>query len=317
MIAGKDSNNVITIDCNYIYPQFACSYLVTEGEKTAFIENNTRFAVPALISALKDLGLKTENVEYIIVTHVHLDHSGGTAALAKECPNATVIAHDRAARHIIDPEKLIKGSITVYGEEKFNRLYGKIDPVEEKRVRIVKDGEKLKFGNRKFEFIYTLGHAKHHMCVYDSSINGIFTGDSFGLAYPAHQTGKSLFVFPSTTPSDFDAEESRKSVKKILATGASTVYLTHFGPLTKIKEASDMLMNFFNDIEKIQNEALNQKLEGGALDKFCLEKMTECFYSVVKKLDMKFTPESEGTLKTDIILNAQGVAVAVRKITAV
>ncbi len=316
MIAGKDSNNVITIDCNYIYPEFACAYLVTEGKKASFIENNTRFAVPSLLSALKDEGLRPEDVEYIIVTHVHLDHSGGTAELAKHCPNATVIAQERAARHIIDPEKLIKGSIGVYGEEKFNRLYGRIDPVDEKRVRIVKDGEKIKFGKRELEFIYTLGHAKHHMCVYDSSINSIFTGDSFGLAYPAHQTGKSLFIFPSTTPSDFDAEESRKSVKKILATGAKTVYLTHFGPLTKIKEASDMLINFIDNIEKIQTGALNQKMEGSALDKFCLEKMTALFYGVVKKLGIKFTPESEGTLKTDINLNAQGVAVAVKKIMA-
>jgi hypothetical protein len=154
------------------------------------------------------------------------------------------------------------------------------------------------------------------MCVFDSSINGIFTGDSFGLAYPAHQTGKSLFIFPSTTPSDFEAEESRKSVKKILATGAKTVYLTHFGPLKKTREASDMLMNFIDNIENIQNDALKQKLEGPTLDKFCLEKMTDLFYGVVKKLGIKFTPESEGTLKTDINLNAQGVAVAVRKIMA-
>jgi len=114
------------------------------------------------------------------------------------------------------------------------------------------------------------------MCIYDSSINGIFTGDSFGLAYPALQTGSSLFIFPSTTPSDFEAEESRKSVNKILATGSATVYLTHFGPLTKIKEASDMLMNFLDSIENIQNEALNQKLECETLDEFCLEKMTGC-----------------------------------------
>lgn len=309
----KDANNVITIECNYIYPRFACSYLLIEGDKAAFIENNTRFAVPSLLSALEEEGIKRENVQYIIVTHVHLDHAGGTSLLVKECPQAVVIAHERAAPHIIDPEKLIRGSKAVYGEDKFNSLYGNIEPVDEKRVRVAQDGEKIRFGQRDLRFIYTPGHAKHHTCVYDASTNSVFTGDSFGLAYPALQNGDGPFIFPSTTPSDFDAEEARRAVKKITDTGADTMYLTHYGPFKKIKEGADSLIYFLDKIEAIQNEAFQKKLSGDDLDKFCLDRMTDLFYGELGKRKIKLDSEAEGILRADIVLNAQGVAFAVRK----
>ncbi len=314
----EQNDSVITIDCDYLYPEFACSYLMIEGEKAAFIENNTQYAVPKLISTLKENGLKRDDVEYIIITHVHLDHSGGTSALTKECPNAAVLVHERAARHIVDPERLIKGAKAVHGKEKFHKLYGNIEPINEDRVRVVEDGEKIKFGDRELQFIYTLGHAKHHMCIYDSATNGIFTGDSFGLAYPVMKTRDSRFIFPSTTPADFDPEEARKSINKILNTGAETVFLTHFGAYKDIKEGAEYLIDYINKIEIILNNAIDLKLEGEELDKFCLNAMINFFNEAIEKRGIKLTPALKNFIKKDIVLNAQGIAVvANKKITEV
>ena len=116
----------MTIDCDYVLPQVACAYLRIQGDEAAFIETNTTHAVPKLLSTLAAEGMKPEQVRYVIITHVHLDHAGGTSALLAACPNATVLAHPRAARHLVDPEKLVASARAVYGEAKFDALYGKI-----------------------------------------------------------------------------------------------------------------------------------------------------------------------------------------------
>jgi glyoxylase-like metal-dependent hydrolase (beta-lactamase superfamily II) len=260
--------SIITIDCNYMYPLFAASYLMIEGDSAAFFETNTTHAVPLLLSALKASGLEPEQVQYIVVTHVHLDHSGGATLLAQMCPNATILAHDKAAKHIIDPEKLVKGAIDIYGEADFQRLYGEISGIEPSRVRVMKDGEKLPFGNRELKFIYTAGHAWHHFCIYDSGTDGVFTGDSFGLGYPLLNKGGPAFIFPSTSPAGFDAPEARKSIEKILSTGAKQVYLTHFGVFKDLEKNAESLLGYIDDMEGILNKAIDSEFKGDALEKF-------------------------------------------------
>jgi glyoxylase-like metal-dependent hydrolase (beta-lactamase superfamily II) len=309
----KLPETVKTIDCNYLFPGFAAAYLIIEGDRAAFIDNNTVHAAPRLLAALRENNLKPEQVDYIIVTHVHLDHAGGTSVLVKECPNAIVLAHQRAARHIIDPTRLIKGATAVYGESEFKRLYGSIQAVDEKLVRIVEDGEILDFGKRSFTFIYTLGHAKHHMCVYDSGTNGIFTGDSLGLAYPILQTGSELFVFPSSTPTDFDPEKYDEGIDAILATGADLAFLTHFGPLRQIKRAAGMMKDYLNRMRDTIKEARNQGLEGDVLQGFCRRVITEFLRSELEKRGLSYTAEIENFLKMDVMINSMGIAHAVEK----
>ena len=309
---------VITIDCNYLAPQFACSYLLIEGDRATFIENNTQFACSTLLSTLEKHGVSKENVENIIITHVHLDHAGGTSALAKECPNAVVLAHERAARHMINPEKLINGAKAVYGESVFNSLYGNIEPLDEKRIRIMNDGESIQFGERNLKFIYTLGHAKHHMCIYDSGSNGVFTGDSFGIALPGLQTGKRLFIFPTTSPPDFDADDALASIDTITGTGAEKVFLTHFGVLEDIKTGADLLKKSLNKIKKIIQEALESGLDSDSKENnlyvFCRDKMNEFFKNELEECSITLTPDSQKILEADINLNAQGIAFAANKI---
>lgn len=301
-------NDIITIDCNYIMPQVAAAYLIKAGDKACFIDNNTNNAVPALLTALKDAGYEPEQVSHIIITHVHLDHAGATGLLLSHCPNAVVVAHPRAAPHIIDPSRLIASARSVYGDEAFNRMYGDLLPVPEARVVIPADGEIISIGDKQFEFIYTRGHANHHFVIFEKTTKSIFTGDSFGIAYPMLQHGSTPFYFPTTTPTDFDAAESRASYRRILETGATQVYPTHFGIVKDIRAAHDMLQQYMNETETIfqqvsqANEDTAYATARAGFDTF--------FARELQSRGIKLSDKEQEVLTMDIDLNAQGIVFA-------
>lgn len=310
MTHGKDS--VITIDCNYLMPRFAASYLVREKEKALFVDNNTAHSVPLLLKKLDEEGLRREDVEFLIITHVHLDHAGGSHALMEACPNATLLAHPRAAKHMIDPSRLVASAKAVYGEEEFRRLYGEIGPIPASRVREVADGEEIRFGSRGLRFFYTRGHANHHFCIHDTGANGVFTGDSFGLAYPDLQQ-KELFIFPSTSPTDFDPEEAKKSVRKIVETGAAKVWLTHYGEVTQVQAAARQLEKHLDFSAELLDSAVASGFSDEELTSFCLERLEGYYAGVMRDKGITLTPEVKGMLKLDLELNAAGIAWVAKK----
>src|SRR5690606_24875289 len=204
-----------TIDSGYVRPGFAACYLRIQGDEAAFVETNTSHAVPRLLDALREEGMAPEQVRWIVVTHVHLDHAGGAATLLQACPNATLVAHPRAVRHLVDPTRLVQSSKAVYGEEVFQQLYGEIPAAPADRVRAVEDGETLELGDAVFRFLHVRGHANHHVVVHDPARDTEYTGDAFGLAYPYLQRA-GRFVFASTSPTDFDGPAAKESVDRIL-----------------------------------------------------------------------------------------------------
>lgn len=303
--------SVFTIDCNYILPELACAYLVVEGNEATFVENNTTKAVPTLLAELKKHNIPKENVKYIIITHVHLDHAGGTAALLEECPNATVVAHPKAAPHLVSPQRLIESAKQVYGEEKFFNLYGDIQGVPENKIYIPHDGETIQWGSRYFKFIYTRGHANHHFVIYDSLTNGIFTGDSFGLAYPVLQKGSSPFLFPSTTPTDFDPVEAKVSLQKIKDTEADKAYLTHFGVWEYMETGIRLMYDGISYMEEVFLLAQDPSLEEAQIDEFVKNKVNLYFHKEVEKRNL---PSSVyDYLNLDIEINSMGIALAAKR----
>lgn len=303
--------SVTTIDCEYLdHPGFAAAYLIHEGDAAAFVETNTNRAVPRMLEAVAALGVPRERVEYVIITHVHLDHAGGASALMDACPNATLLAHPRAAKHVIDPAKLIKSAEAVYGEDAFREMYGEIRPVPAHRVRSMADGEVVRFGARALTFLHTRGHADHHACVLDSGSKGIFTGDSFGLVYPALQ-GNGLFAIPSTSPTDFDAAAAKASLDRIVQTGAERAFLTHFGEHDDLQGIAAQLHPQLDEHGAIAEEAFASDLEGEALDRLCAERVNALFERILRERGPSGDPRT--ILKMDADLNAQGLAFAVRK----
>lgn len=296
----------VTIDCEYLHPGFAASYLLVEGDEAAFVETNTAHATPKLLAALAAAGRRPEDVRWVIVTHAHLDHAGGASSLMAACPDATLVVHPRAARHLIDPSRLVASAIGVYGEETFRSLYGRIDPIPDARVRIVEDEETLSWGSRTLRFLHTRGHANHHMVVHDSATDGVFTGDSFGLRYPMLQT-KGLFVLPSTSPTDFDPEAAVESVHRIARTG-SRAFLTHYGEVTELEAAAAQLVEHLGFSGRLLQQAIESDASGPALDVFCEEALRSHYERSLASRGLVLDEEAWRLLQLDLALNAQGIA---------
>ncbi|MGJ4732569.1 MBL fold metallo-hydrolase [Leptospira levettii] len=298
----------ITIDTEYSdLKQVASAYLIEEEGHGIVVETNTTHAIPKILSVMDNQNVSPSNLDYIIVTHVHLDHAGGAWALLESCPNAVLLAHPKTAKHLIDPSLLIKSATAVYGKENFQKLYGEIKPIPKERVRVMEDGEFLDWKGHSFEFIYTKGHANHHFCIYDKKINGVFTGDSFGISYPHLENGKS-FIFPTTTPTDFDAKEAIHSIDLILGTGASVCYLTHFGVIQNLKQCAEDLKI---GLHLCQNAILELKQVPKENRLSFMEKQVELMIkNLANRNAVILTEKDWSLLRLDVNLNAQGLVYA-------
>jgi len=296
---------ITVVDAEYIHSGVAALYLVEENGEIAIIETGTNHSAPVIKEVLESKQLSFDDVRYIIPTHIHLDHAGGAGELMHLCPNAQLVIHPYGAAHMIEPSKIVAGATAVYGEERFNELYGIIRPVDEARVIPAPDGFKLNMNGREFEFLDTPGHARHHFCIYDKKSKGLFSGDTFGLSYPQLTTAKGRFIFATTTPVQFDPDALLESIDKILDKKPERIYLTHFGEITPtdivIKQLTDSVKAFENialdaqDISKNRVEILDQKIKDYLLETL---KEMEC------EQDVDF---QNNVIQFDSLLNAQGL----------
>lgn len=229
-------HGVHVVDTGFHRPLFDAAYLVVDDGRAAFIDTGTRHALPRLLGALDALGIGRECVDWVIPTHVHLDHAGGVGTLMQELPNARALVHPRGARHMIDPSALYQGALAVYGQEEMDRSYGQLVGVDAARVQTTSDGMTVRLGGRELEFIDTPGHALHHHCIWDPVSRGWFTGDTFGLSYrELDNTEGQPWIFPTSTPVQFQPDALKASVERLLARKPDAVYLTHFGKLADVQ----------------------------------------------------------------------------------
>lgn len=300
------TGGVFVIDADFHREHMAGCYLVEAGDEAAFVEVGTNSSTPRLMQILEMRGWKPEQVRYVIVTHVHLDHAGGAGSLMQLLPNATFLVHPYGARHMIDPTKLEAGARAVYGDELFDKIYGKLIPVEEHRVQIMEDGDEVNLGNRQLRFIDTPGHARHHFCVYDSLTNGWFTGDTFGLSYREFDTQNGAFLFPTTTPIQFDPEPLKQSVRNLVANNPDCMYLTHYGRVKdvprlarKMIEGVDTLVGFAEQYK--DDDLRTQKIET-AMRTWLMEGLRQHGVELAEDECLKL-------LSSDIKLNTQGIEI--------
>ena len=291
-----------TIDAD-VTPQFTGCYLRIAGDECAFIEAHTSHALPRLLHALEANGRRPEDVRWIVITHAHLDHAAGASALVAACPNATLLAHPRAARHMVQPETLVASATSVYGEERFRRLYGTISPIPESRVKSLEDGATFALGDATMTAIHTAGHANHHLVVDDPALDTVYTGDTFGLVYPRLQS-RGRFAIPSTSPTNFDAALARESLRKVLALGRRTVALTHFDAYDDAAAIAAQLARFIDRAGAWVLEAS----QGADTVAAMTARFSRAWEEAIHEEAPAFGPGEMKFLAFDVELNAQGLA---------
>lgn len=301
---------LVTIDTGYVRPLAAAVYLRVEGREAAFVETNTAHALPRLLGALEAHGLSPADVRYVIVTHAHLDHAAGASAVLAACPNATLVCHPRAKRNLVDPTRLVASAVRVYGAQAFDRLYGRLEPIAAERVHELADGEALWLGQARLRCFHTAGHAKHHVVVHDEGHDTVFTGDAFGLVYPALQRA-GRFAFPSTSPIDFDAAEALASVDRVLALAPRSVCLTHFGQYEDLDAIAAQVRRWIH----LSQDAVEAAVRAGRTEAEAWLKGTLLAHleELAGEAGLTLGAEDRELLELDMTLNAQGLAFVVAK----
>jgi len=225
-------DGISAVDSVYDRREQTAIHLVVEEGRAAVVDTGTAHAVPHVLATLEAKRIPPERVDYVVLTHVHLDHAGAAGQLMARFPNARLTVHPRGARHMIDPSRLLAATVAIYGEAETRRVYGEILPVPAGRVIETPEGTELSLAGRTLQFLDAPGHARHHVVVRDGRTGHFFAGDSFGLSYRELDRDGRQFVFPTTSPSQFEPALLHRTIDRMLAFAPGAVYVAHFGKLT-------------------------------------------------------------------------------------
>jgi glyoxylase-like metal-dependent hydrolase (beta-lactamase superfamily II) len=293
-------HGISVVDTDFVRPRFDASFLIVENGRAAFVETGPNSAVPHLLAALEAHGLGRDAVDYVIPTHVHLDHAGGAGLLMQHLPRAKLVVHPRGARHMIDPLVLMEGARAAFGADVADRDYGELVPIPAERIITTTDGMVIELAGRPLLFADTPGHARHHHCIWDEASRGWFTGDTFGIVYPE----LAPYIVPATAPVGFDQEALHESVARLLAQRPQFMYLTHYGA---VRDAEKLAVQFLAQVDAMAEAARSLANEPGRHDK-----ITRVFGDIyIAELRRSGSQESEKYLRDllaiDIELNAKGL----------
>ena len=302
-ITDYDSG-ISAIDANYLRPGLAAIHLIVEGSKGALVDTGTSSSAAELVELLKIRNLDPADISYVFVTHIHLDHAGGAGELMHHLPNAKLVVHPRGARHMADPSKLVASAMSVYGEVEFKRMYGMIRPVEATRIMEAPDGFSLDFNGRPLLFLDTPGHARHHYCIFDSRSQSFFTGDTFGISYREFDVDGMEFVFPTTTPVQFDPGAAHASLDKLMGYDPANAFLTHYGRIGHLAPHAGELHELIDVHVSLARRLRDATDRHGAL----VEELENLLLNRIVMHGCKL-PDGEirDLLSLDVGLNAQGL----------
>ena len=299
-------NGIYAVDSDYVRPILDAIHLIEDHGEVAIIDTAHNGAWPQVEKALLEIGRKPEDVKWLILTHVHLDHAGGAGLFMSKLPNATLVVHERGARHMADPSKLYAGVEVVYGKENAKRLYGELLPVSESRIQIGKHGDKLALGQRTLEILDTPGHARHHISIVDHTAQGIFSGDTFGLSYRELDVGGKAFIFPTTTPVNFEPEAMHASIELMRSFKPKGIYLTHYSQVTEVDKLADDLHRHIDALVAMTHQAPGQ----GETRQQAIQTAMTAYLLAEARAHGCTLPDAQikEIFDTDLDLNAQGLA---------
>lgn len=306
------------VDTAFQRDHFDAAFLVVDGGRAAFIDTGTRHALPRLLGALEALGLPREAVDWVIPTHVHLDHAGGVGPLMAALPSATMLVHPRGLRHMVDPSALWAGALAVYGEEEMRRSYGELVGVPESRAQASSDEQRIAVGTRTLRLIDTPGHARHHHCLWDEASGGWFTGDTFGLSYREFDDPeRGAWILPTSTPVQFEPDALRDSIHRMMATRPSRMYLTHYSAVGRdaadVERLAALLLSQIDEMVAIASSLKDAPDRHAALKR---ELLAMSQRRVREHLGDRMAPTRVAALLAmDVELNAQGLGVWLDRLT--
>ena len=231
------------------------------AERPTLVEPGPESSLDNVIAELERLGVGPEDLAWIVVTHVHLDHGGGAGMLAERFPNATVVVHQQGARHLHSPERLVASATRVYGEENMATMWGSMQPVDESRLWAVDEGDRIDMGGgRHLDVMYTPGHAKHLMCLVDSDSGGVFVGDAVGITLP-----HSHLVRPTVPPPDIDPDLIVTQLERLKTRGVTSINFAHFGIDHDVEEMLDQAIRRVRRWDEITAAAVADGADVGEL----------------------------------------------------
>ncbi|WP_363800597.1 MBL fold metallo-hydrolase [Lysobacter firmicutimachus] len=307
MNAASADHGIDTVDTGFHRPAFDAAYLIVERGRAAFVDCGTQHSVPRLLQALGARGLAPADVDWLILTHVHLDHAGGAGALMRQLPNARLLVHPRGAPHMIDPARLVAGATAVYGAEEMARSYGDIVPVPAERVVSAGDGCTVELAGRPLLCVDTPGHARHHLCLWDERSRSWFTGDTFGLSYREFDSARGPYALPTSTPVQFEPEPLKASIRALLARDPAAMRLTHYGPVGDVQRLGAELIVQIDAMVAIARAA---QATGGDRHARLVAQLGDYYVQRVRAHGCALDESQVRTiLAVDIELNAQGLQV--------
>jgi glyoxylase-like metal-dependent hydrolase (beta-lactamase superfamily II) len=302
----RHPDGIFAVDAEYVHPGHAAVHLIQHNGRGAFVDTGTNFSVPFLLSALQEVGLSPEVVDYVLLTHVHLDHAGGAGLLMRHLPNARLHVHPRGVPHMVDPSNLVTAAQVVYGEDKFQGLYGEILPVPQERIVSVTDGMRVQLGGRELELIHTPGHALHHCAIVDREHAAIFSGDTFGVSYRELDTERGPFILPTTSPSQFDPDQLITSIDRLMSYAPESIYLMHYSRVTDVTRLAESLKSQIREFVNIVRRSQSAPDPHRAIRNDMLQ-----LWMTLLRQHGNLAPATQVArlLETDLELNAQGLQI--------
>jgi glyoxylase-like metal-dependent hydrolase (beta-lactamase superfamily II) len=240
-------------------PRYCGVYVIPEpeaGAGAALVETAGSPTADRVLAGLTAAGVNREDVRYVFVTHVHMDHAGAAWKLLPDLPNAKLVVHEKGAPYLTDAEKVGKlvASVERAVGPRFP-LYGTLQPVDASRVIPVKGGESFTVAGREFHVVDAPGHAPHHYVLHDAAKRVVYTGDAVGMRPP----GKPLLV--TTPPPRFDLTAWARTLDAIDALDCKWALLTHFGAVDAREQTAayrELLHKWVNEIRACREEGLTE-----------------------------------------------------------
>ncbi|MFZ1327001.1 MAG: MBL fold metallo-hydrolase [Candidatus Contendobacter sp.] len=298
-------HGIYAFDAGYIRPQLAAIHLIVERGRVAVVDTASSACLPRTLEALQALELTPASVDYVFLTHVHLDHAGGAGAMMQVFPEARLVVHPRGVRHMADPGRLFAAVQAVYGAAQARALYGEPLAIAAERILEAGDGFHFDLAGRALVCLDTPGHARHHLCLHDTRSGRLFTGDIFGMSFRELDVEGRPSIIPTSSPTQFEPDVMHQSVDRILSFRPDALYLTHFAQIQEVVRLGSDLHRLIDAHVAIAERERSGRPDRGARILVGLWALME---AEAARQGWRLPAEQwREVLRTDIELNAQGL----------